>query len=157
MNDLFWQIILGIAFIVILYFVIKQQIRENKLIDLGIKKQMKDYAIKLHRKGELTAGNRAFLRREYGEAFLKEVLNSVSQKQRQKQIFTDEFLAIRTAVLKRDGYRCVNCGQTGVELHVHHIVPRSEGGTNDLNNIVTLCARCHSVQDAKGHNLIKEG
>jgi len=44
---------------------------------------------------------------------------------------------------------------TGKELHVHHVVPRSEGGTNDLSNLVTLCSRCHSVQDAKGHYLIQ--
>jgi len=73
----------------------------------------------------------------------------------QKQIYEDEFLCIRTEVLKRDNYRCVNCGMTGKELHVHHVVPRSEGGTNDLSNLVTLCSRCHSVQDAKGHYLIQ--
>lgn len=106
------------------------------------------------RKRELTEEERAFLKREYGEEFLNQVLNSVSFKQRQKQIFRDEFLAVRTAVLKRDNYTCVNSGRTGGELHVHHIVPRNEGGTNNLDNLVTLCERCHSVQDAKGHKLI---
>jgi 5-methylcytosine-specific restriction endonuclease McrA len=79
-----------------------------------------------------------------------------AQRQTQKQVFDEEFLEVRTAVLKRDGYRCVNCGQTGTELHVHHIIPRSEGGTNDLSNLVTLCAKCHSIQDAKGHRLIQK-
>jgi 5-methylcytosine-specific restriction endonuclease McrA len=79
-----------------------------------------------------------------------------AQKQTQKQVFDEEFLEARTAVLKRDGYRCVNCGQTGTELHVHHIIPRSEGGTNDLSNLVTLCGKCHSIQDAKGHKLIQK-
>jgi 5-methylcytosine-specific restriction endonuclease McrA len=79
-----------------------------------------------------------------------------AQRQTQKQVFDEEFLEVRTAVLKRDGYRCVNCGQTGTELHVHHIIPRSEGGTNDLSNLVTLCGKCHSIQDAKGHKLIQK-
>lgn len=96
----------------------------------------------------------AFLRREYGKGFLNQVLDSISKRRRQKKRFDDEFLAVRTTVLKRDGYRCVNCGQTGVELHVHHIVPRAEGGTNDLDNLVTFCAKCHSFQDSKGHQLI---
>lgn len=75
-------------------------------------------------------------------------------KQRLERRFGDEWLAIRTQVLKRDNYRCVNCGQTGTELHVHHIIPKSEGGTDELDNLVTLCVKCHSVQDGKGHNLI---
>ena len=79
-----------------------------------------------------------------------------AQRQTKKQVFDEEFLEARTAVLKRDGYRCVNCGQTGTELHVHHIIPRSEGGTNDLSNLVTLCAKCHSIQDTKGHKLIQK-
>jgi len=79
-----------------------------------------------------------------------------AQRQTQKQVFNEEFLEVRTAVLKRDGYRCVNCGQTGTELHVHHIISRSVGGTNDLSNLVTLCEKCHSIQDVKGHKLIQK-
>lgn len=87
---------------------------------------------------------------------LRKLREYYAQRQTQKQVFDEEFLEVRTAVLKRDGYRCVNCGQTGTELHVHHIIPRSEGGTNDLSNLVTLCAKCHSIQDAKGHKLIQK-
>ena len=78
--------------------------------------------------------------------------NELEKKRKPKaqQIYNEDFLAIRTDVLKRDNYTCVNCGQTGTELHVHHIIARVEGGTNDLTNLVTLCTRCHSVQDAKG-------
>jgi 5-methylcytosine-specific restriction endonuclease McrA len=87
---------------------------------------------------------------------LRKLREYYTQRQTKKQVFNEEFLEVRTAVLKRDGYRCVNCGQTGTELHVHHIIPRSEGGTNDLGNLVTLCGRCHSIQDAKGHKLIQK-
>jgi len=100
----------------------------------------------------------AVFRREHRnyERDLKNLREYYAQRQTQKQVFDEEFLEARTAVLKRDGYRCVNCGQTGTELHVHHIIPRSEGGTNDLSNLVTLCAKCHSIQDAKGHKLIQK-
>jgi diadenosine tetraphosphate (Ap4A) HIT family hydrolase len=87
---------------------------------------------------------------------LRNLREYYAQRQTQKQVFDKKFLEVRTAVLKRDGYRCVNCGQTGTELHVHHIIPRSEGGTNDLSNLVTLCGKCHSIQDAKGHKLIQK-
>lgn len=97
--------------------------------------------------------NRALAR--YAERLRQKEL-AKKRKPKAQQIYNDEFLAIRTEVLKRDNYTCVNCGQTGGELHVHHIVARAEGGTNDLTNLVTLCSRCHSVQDAKGHELIQE-
>jgi 5-methylcytosine-specific restriction endonuclease McrA len=100
----------------------------------------------------------AVFRREHRnyERDLRNLREYYAQRQTQKQVFDEEFLEVRTAVLKRDGYRCVNCGQTGTELHVHHIIPRSEGGTNDLGNLVTLCGKCHSIQDAKGHKLIQK-
>lgn len=47
-------------------------------------------------------------------------------------------------VRKRDGYACVRCGATR-ELHVHHRVALSDGGTHDLTNLVTLCSRCHAL------------
>ena len=28
-------------------------------------------------------------------------------------------------------------------LHVHHIIPLGDGGTNDYNNLIALCTRCH--------------
>lgn len=51
---------------------------------------------------------------------------------------------IRYQVLTRDR-RCVLCGEDGSEhrLEVDHIVPRSKGGTNDLENLQTLCRRCN--------------
>lgn len=52
--------------------------------------------------------------------------------------------SIRRAVLSRDGHRCTTegCGATGF-LEVHHVVPRSRGGGNAPQNLVTLCSACH--------------
>ncbi|MCR5355770.1 MAG: HNH endonuclease [Lachnospiraceae bacterium] len=33
--------------------------------------------------------------------------------------------------------------------HVHHIKPLSEGGTNDFDNLMSLCKSCHSRVHAK--------
>jgi hypothetical protein len=58
----------------------------------------------------------------------------------------------RPKVLKRDGYRCRICPDTReaphCKLHVHHKIPRAEGGTNSLRNLLTVCDLCHSVLHA---------
>jgi len=53
--------------------------------------------------------------------------------------------ALRHEVFKRDGYKCVECGATNqeVRLHVDHIIPISQGGSNELDNLQTLCIDCN--------------
>jgi hypothetical protein len=55
----------------------------------------------------------------------------------------------RTVVRKRDGNRCVRCGSER-KLSVHHIVKPQHGGDDSLDNLVTLCSRCHGLQHRKG-------
>ena len=63
--------------------------------------------------------------------------------------YGEDWLKQRRLARKRDNYTCQGCGVPMKELlsarrlHVHHIVSRIEGGTNDLNNLVTLCTGCH--------------
>lgn len=38
---------------------------------------------------------------------------------------------------------CFNCEKSGVEFHVHHIVPLASGGTNNRFNLSLLCLTCH--------------
>lgn len=52
----------------------------------------------------------------------------------------------RPAALKRDEYKCLNC-KTMKNLNVHHIIPRKLGGTDDLKNLRTLCAKCHTIEE----------
>ena len=58
------------------------------------------------------------------------------------------FSSRREAVLNRDNYTCQVCGKKNTRLEVHHIVYRSQGGTDDENNLITLCEDCHD----KVHN-----
>ena len=52
--------------------------------------------------------------------------------------------ARRRAVLARDSHRCTTPGCSAKHfLEVHHIKPRSRGGSNDEANLVTLCSSCH--------------
>lgn len=49
-------------------------------------------------------------------------------------------------VLQRDSYKCVSCGVSlsMADAHVHHLMPRSMGGEDELSNLVTLCHGCHA-------------
>lgn len=37
---------------------------------------------------------------------------------------------------------CALCGSSW-NLHIHHIVPRSQGGGTNLHNLIRLCEHCH--------------
>jgi len=55
------------------------------------------------------------------------------------------WLRSRHTTLERDNRQCIECG-TSTQLHVHHIVPRHLGGSDDPSNLITLCAGCHAVR-----------
>ena len=50
---------------------------------------------------------------------------------------------LTTQVLARDGFACRHC-HTADNLTVDHITPLIKGGTNDLDNLQTLCRSCNS-------------
>lgn len=50
----------------------------------------------------------------------------------------------KSMVLSRDSYTCQYCSATKVPLEVHHMVPRSQGGTDVPSNLITLCSTCHA-------------
>lgn len=47
------------------------------------------------------------------------------------------------AVLNRDNYTCQCCKTKKGTLHVHHIIYRSNGGSDKMDNLITLCEACH--------------
>ena len=49
----------------------------------------------------------------------------------------------REAILNRDNYTCQCCGKKNCRLEVHHIKFRRNGGTDDEENLITLCKECH--------------
>lgn len=52
----------------------------------------------------------------------------------------------KAKVLNRDNYICQHCKgkKRDSKLEVHHIIYRSNGGSDDEDNLVTLCHTCHS-------------
>ncbi len=52
--------------------------------------------------------------------------------------------ATREKTLARDGHRCRTPGCSATHfLELHHVIPRERGGSNKLENLLTLCSRCH--------------
>ena len=50
---------------------------------------------------------------------------------------------LRQDVLRRDGWRCQNCGAMS-NLQIHHKDFRSHSGPDSEENLITLCNACHS-------------
>jgi 5-methylcytosine-specific restriction endonuclease McrA len=62
-----------------------------------------------------------------------------------------DWVNIREAVLQRDNYKCLECGTPcrSAEADVHHLLPRSAGGTDEPSNLITLCDGCHAAHHPK--------
>lgn len=62
----------------------------------------------------------------------------------------NEFHSVCNAVFGRDGNICRSCFRTKYKLSreslfltAHHIISRESGGTNDMDNLLSLCNECH--------------
>jgi hypothetical protein len=64
--------------------------------------------------------------------------------------------SIRFEVFKRDRFTCSYCGShpPDVQLEVDHVTPRSAGGLDELDNLITACLECNR---GKGARLLEEG
>jgi len=62
----------------------------------------------------------------------------------------------REQVLERDDYACRFCDLTesesaeeyGRALDVHHVIPKRDGGTDAIDNLLTLCPSCHNTLES---------
>jgi hypothetical protein len=106
------------------------------------------------------------------QKYEKEELNEGKQKN-SNQLSDDDLLkvrelagknvkvmpAMRWQVFQRDNWKCVSCGRSAandVILHVDHIIPRSKGGKDELDNFQTLCHLCNIGKSNKDETNIRE-
>lgn len=54
--------------------------------------------------------------------------------------------AVRDNAIKLLGHKCALC-DFDIVVHVHHIVPASVGGPNDIHNLIVLCPNHHEMAD----------
>lgn len=81
----------------------------------------------------------------------KEILSEKELKEinRRKNINS----STRYSILERAGFKCQCCGvkplkNNNITLHVDHIIPRSLGGSDNIDNLQILCNKCNlSKQD----------
>ena len=80
--------------------------------------------------------------------------SNIQSKQYAKKIRNELSKEQKEAIKKRDNYRCQypNCNfdeshtnPRGRDLHIDHIKPVSKGGTNNPNNLQSLCP-FHNMQ-----------
>lgn len=70
----------------------------------------------------------------------------VYRKNYKKSKVTDEWHKTKLACLKRDKFTCQRCekkNSQGRGMTAHHVTPRSDGGGDNLENLITLCDPCH--------------
>jgi len=71
-------------------------------------------------------------------------VNRILPKRLRQRLGPDLYERLREQVLRRDGWRCQCCG-TRSNLEVHHKEFRGQGGDDSEENLITLCAGCHSL------------
>lgn len=54
----------------------------------------------------------------------------------------------RQRIIKRDNHSCVYCGNKR-DLTIDHLIPKSKGGKNTWDNLVTCCISCNSKKGDK--------
>ena len=59
--------------------------------------------------------------------------------------------ATKSKILEVWHEECAICGSREF-LEFHHIVPKSSGGSDDYDNIILLCACCHSTIHNRSYN-----
>lgn len=67
---------------------------------------------------------------------------------------------LREAVFYRDNYTCQCCGKSikdGAILRVHHNIHRDKGGSNSIDNLVTICTHCHTAANHKKGKKLESG
>lgn len=82
--------------------------------------------------------------------FLEDVAIDIRVLQECKKLYGDQYKIsnrldenIRKAVLIRDKNSCMNCGRSDCKLEIHHIVPKRMQGNNTMDNLISLCEKCH--------------
>jgi len=95
-------------------------------------------------------------RRRFKPNVYKSKALKIQEASKKKKLYSNNWDYIRKSVYARDGFRCVMCGKKG-KLHAHHIVPVRISKDNSMNNLVSVCEKCHRTLEAVGFKILKEG
>lgn len=68
-----------------------------------------------------------------------------AQRAHRDYLKTDHWFELRNSAIERDGGKCVRCGGNTV-LQVHHKIYRERFELGVLEDVETLCQRCHRIE-----------
>lgn len=67
-----------------------------------------------------------------------------------KEAYGSSWQHLSTTVREQASWQCSKCHKSMFnnkqQLHAHHIIPLSKGGSNAQSNLIALCADCHSQE-----------
>ena len=82
---------------------------------------------------------------ETSEESVQSTLHQATSANRDSEEWSSsEWDRLKNRRLELDDHSCCNCGRSDRQLHVHHIVPDTNGGTTTIGNLRTLCYECHA-------------
>ncbi|MDX2129265.1 MAG: HNH endonuclease [Chloroherpetonaceae bacterium] len=55
-----------------------------------------------------------------------------------------KIMLTRRNILRRDGNKCQYCGRVDLPLTIDHVVPKSQGGADTWENLITACTKCNN-------------
>ena len=85
---------------------------------------------------------------EVGKFDVAKMINPDIQGKEYQEGQAKGYYDVRYFVFARDNYTCQVCGKSkGKILQTHHIVYRSNGGTNRADNLITVCTDCHTHEN----------
>lgn len=86
--------------------------------------------------------------REIRSQRLKMAFPSVVRLRAYVRVPYRRIMLTRKNVLRRDGFRCQYCGARD-HLTIDHVQPRSRGGRDTWENLVTACTDCNSRKGSR--------
>ena len=75
-------------------------------------------------------------------------MKKIPAKNPRLRLDSTSYAKLQRQVLERDGWRCQVCGSMQ-NLQVHHLKFRSQSGSDEEQNLITLCAECHERMHRK--------
>lgn len=51
---------------------------------------------------------------------------------------------------------CCRKSSPNINRHIHHVLPRALGGSDDKSNLIELCSECHNMLHAIAHKLVSK-
>ena len=78
---------------------------------------------------------------------------SVVRLWRYRKVPYKRIMLTRKNVIVRDNHRCQYCGAAKGPMTVDHVIPKTEGGSDSWENLVSACTKCNNQ---KGDRTLEE-